>query len=188
MTILGKHTIAETRDLIAATDYRVMQMDRTIEAVRTKRPVGPYTAEETSLENDYGAFKERWAKCKGDALFDLRMLSISNPLAPEDMQSAEAIYKRVDDCVRVTNPRLVTIQQRIDSLAVARGVTPIDLSKMGSFFQSGDVDFDGLKKIDAGIKAGEDAASKTVKSNTALYVAGGAIGALVLIGAVKVYL
>jgi hypothetical protein len=193
MTILGQHTVAETRDFLRSTNYRVNAIVNQWEAVR-KRRVPPNTPEQTALDTKVVAFVRRWTNVRDQQTALLAASMLSNPMVSPSVLPAEVNFVAVTNAVQRTDPRLIEVQGEVNAEAVSLALPALDLSKNPPQ-DSPDLDFGTLKVLDNAIAHGEAAAKaagtgvvNAAKSNTGLIV----LGTLAVVGggivAVKVYL
>lgn len=197
MTILGNHTVGETRDFIRAAEYRInknVQQWQRIKSFRLRPPTAVELADQNQTDTQMDAFLKNWTTVRDRETLLMTASMISSPLAPTSIVPAESSYKAVTGALQVRVPHFKEIEQHIDAEAARLELTPTDLKGIPSQ-NTTDVDFAALRKLDAAIKDGEEAAKKAnkavgeaAKSNIGL-MAGGAV-VLVLAGGVlaKVYL
>lgn len=186
MTIFGKHTVGETRDLIRATEFRVNQDLKQFEAVRRLR-TKPQTAAQNQLDTDMGKFVRRWTDVRDTQTDSLTGLMLKNPNVFTTVLPAESEYKAVDAAVRITDPRLINIQQRLDVEAATLGLPGVDLSATPAF-DSTDTDFNAMKRLDkviaaAGNPLGKPGGTDSVaRSPLGMIVIGGIVTGVVVVG------
>jgi len=197
MTILGNHTVGETRDFIRAAEYRInknVQQWQRIKSFRLRPPTAAEFTDQEQTDREMEAFLKNWTSVRDRETLLMTASMIAAGLAPTSVVPAESSFKAVTGALQVREPHFKEIEQHIDAEAARLGLTPTDLKGIPSQ-NTADVDFAALRKLDAAIKEGEDAAKKAneavgkaAKSNVGLMV-GGAI-VLVLGGGVlaKVYL
>lgn len=184
MTVLGQHTIAETRDLMKVVDYRFKEVEKGFQRI-SEQYKQDHADEYRLLASDWTAEKKRWEDTADVVSAKLTIMNATNPATPATWIVSEPEYKRILGFVEygessgVERPArpidLRGIQDRIEKILNA----PIDLSKRPDMTAS-DVDIAAIKKLDASIKAGEAAAAKAkaaaadaAKSNTGLLILGG---------------
>lgn len=194
MTILGQHTVAEARDLLRATEFRVNKNIQQLDKVRAARPRQPSSPEQVRLDADMSIFVKRWVETRDKQALLLAASIASNPMVSPSVLPAETNYVAIVKASTRDDPRLVFIEQRIDVEAKQLNLAPTNLAGMPSQ-NSPDADFAGLRKLDAAIAAGEKAAAeaaaaakKAAKSNIGLLLGLGAVGVLGTVVAVKIYL
>lgn len=197
MTILGNHTVGETRDFIRAAEYRInknVQQWQRIKSFRLRPPTAAEDAQQTVTDREMDAFLKNWTTVRDRETLVMTATMIGAGLAPASVVPAESSFKAVTGALQVRVPHFKEIEMNIDAEAARLGLPPTDLKGTPSQ-NTTDVDFAALRKLDAAIKDGEEAAKKAnkavgeaAKSNVGLMV-GGAI-VLVLGGGVlaKVYL
>ena len=178
MTILGRHTVAETRDLIRATEFRVNQDVRQWNLVRARRS-GPKTQTQNTLDSDFAKFIDRWTNVRDTQTLAMLASVRANPGGAPFSLPAEDQFVAIDNATRRTNPRLGDIQQRLDLEASTLGLPGVDLSATPAQ-NSPDADFAALGKLDQAIAAAGNPLGKPGGSDS---VATSPIG-LVVIGGV----
>jgi len=193
MTILGQHTIAETRDLIRTLEFRINKNLRQYELIRSLRML-PKTRVQADLDRDVAAFANRWIIVRDRQTLLMAASIVSNPKVSPLIIPAETNFQAIDKATRLDNPRLIEIQQRINAEAIDLSLPAVDLKGIPPQ-GSPDADFVALKKLDAAIAAGEETAKratteigKAAKSNVGLLVGLGVVGVLGVVVATKVYL
>ena len=154
MTILGKHTIDETRHLIAVAQFRI---NRTNDLVNQL----PYTAENVQLVKDWNEFVEvRWKQAHALALEGILGLKLANPLVPEHSMPAETQYMRI---VNAMNKQEGLIQKGdlTDFISRFEAATDKKFDSEGQPVPEGwDPDLAAYQEVDATIKAGEKIATE----------------------------
>jgi hypothetical protein len=161
MTIMGKHTIAETREHIALIKFRVKAMDKLI----TDNPPKPNDDAAIGSITRYTTWRMNWVKESDAVITDLTLLSLGAPLVPADTQPSEKDWVRIIVAVNKENvPSSFepgTMKFVMEDVENRLG-KKMDLSDFRANFPEtskvGDPDLEGLKKLDATIKAGEAAA------------------------------
>jgi hypothetical protein len=186
MTILGQHTVAETRDLIRAIEFRVNKDVQQFGRIQAQR-LNPPTAAQTKLDSDMTAFIREWTDTRDKQTVLMTASVLANPSVAPFILPAEKQFVAINDVVSVRIPHLMDIEQRIDTEAANIGLAPTDRS--GAPPQnSPDADFVALKKLDSAIKDGETAAKGAAKSNTGLIIGAAVLGVIGVVVVTKVYL
>jgi hypothetical protein len=187
MTILGQHTINETRDLIRALQYRITKLDQQAFRNQMNRSGQPSESQLNfmmTLDKDWADFLKAWTTVRDSEVDRMVIASSLQPLVSNDVLPAEASFKAITDVVQSREPHLADLNQRIDKEAVALGFQPTDLSGMPAQ-DSPDADFAALKKLDkaaaaAGNPLGKPGGTDSVaKSPLGMMLIGGAILAAV---------
>ncbi len=193
MTIMGLHTVAETRDLIRFLEFRINQNMKQWELIKTKR-LPPATGAQRQLDDDIVVFMKRWVTVRDESTLIMLAAVLANPSVAPFLLPAEQQFVAVDEATRRDNPRLMDIQGRIDEEAHQQNLPSVDLSKIPPQ-NSPDTDFEALRKLDAAIKDGEEAAAKAAakakdaaKSNVGLIIGAVGVGVVGVVVATKVYL
>lgn len=185
MTILGQHTVAETRDLMRATEFRVNKNIQQLQKVQSHR-LQPITAEQKQLDNDVRKFVEHWVDVRDKQTLLMAAAVASNPNVNIAILPAEPNFVAIDNAARRDEPRLMDIQGRIEAEAAEQGLAHVDFSAQPTQ-DSPDADFAALKKLDAAIaKVGLPPAGKPTPIG--YYIAGAAAAALGIVVVTKVYL
>jgi hypothetical protein len=189
MTILGQHTVSETRDLIRATEFRVNKLVQLLQRIQTQR-ANPPTDEQLKLDDDMAKFVRKWIDVRDTQTIIMAAAVTANPSVHPVILPAEKQFVAIVE-VSTRNPntdlRLISLQNRVDTAAEKLGLAKVDLSQTPSQ-NSPDADFLALKKLDAAIKSGEETAKKVVKSNTGLIIGAVVAGVVGVVVVTKVYL
>ncbi len=185
MTILGQHTVAETRDLIRASNFRVnknLQQLQRVQSFRLRPPTAENFEKQQRLDADMTAFVKKWTDVRDkETLFMLASMMANPALAPFVMP-AESSYKAIDGAFRVDIPHFKDIEQRIDAEARLLGLPATDLSGIPPQ-NSPDADFAALQKLDGAIAAAGNPLGKPGGTDS---VASSPLGLLLIGGAVVV--
>lgn len=180
--ILGRHTVAETKDLIAIYDYKFGQMAKAMDSTANKPQ---------DIVDDWNSLKGKWAVERKASVQDLLTLALGNPLVSNAYIPSENIWKRVYDYIDGSNAftkgSFLELQDRFSKLT-GHG---IDYSAQPTI-KSDDPDdalFGKLSSATRGMDAAADAAKKkageVASSNTTLLVGGAVIGTLAVIAAIR---
>lgn len=174
--IFGKHTLDETRDLLAVADYRFKETGKAYDALAVKPD---------DLTHDWKALTDKWSVDRKDIATKLTDKALAVYLhgvpMPASTIATEDEYKRVLDYVQFqenVKGSLQDITHRIEQLSGKQILYPNQPSQT-----SEDVDIDLFKKLDnttRNLDAAADAAKKGAKdaafSNWGLII-GATIGA-----------
>lgn len=95
-TLLGKHSIAETRELAALVDFQAHATD---ELVAKHQPV---PAQAADALRRWTVWRTNWQKTRDRALLDLKLLSFASPLTPEYVVPSEAQYQKLKCAINVS--------------------------------------------------------------------------------------
>jgi hypothetical protein len=179
MTVLGKHTIADVRDLATAVEFR-------IKAVYRLMGTNPVKVSDTLLKRT-NVVVARWRAVKDDVIKSVTLQSLAAPLVLASLQTAEPEYQRLESA-RVTQVNGDNIKSVTDAMEQAVGA-PIDESDKPQGLFDSDPDFATLRTLDKTIASGEAAAAAAKKaggeaatSKTGIVL----IGGLLAVGAVFV--
>jgi len=182
--IFGKHTLAETRDLLAVTDSRFKQTGEAYNGLHTKPE---------DLKRDWEALSAKWAIDRKDIASELLKKALLAPMSPSSLVATEPEYQRILAYVQFggwTKGSLEDIADRIWKLRGER-VNYIDPNRDAGL----DVDHELMGplnsatiKMDAAAEAAKQGAKEAATSNTGLIVGGSILATLAGIAAIKYYL
>lgn len=154
-TVLGHHSIAETRELAALIDFQVRAAD---DLIAKHQPL-PTDAATASAMARWRTWRENWQKTRDKVLFDLRVLSFSSPLTPATLQAAETHYVKLKCAINKSCDESHTdpgdMREVTTALEKALGESA-DLSGFRAQFpeqsQISDPDMTAFQKLDAAVK------------------------------------
>ena len=189
MTVMGQHTIAETRDLIAVLNGRTIDLQNAVYQIAQNPDA---IAKDPTLQADWAAYMARWTASVANVEQVLNGLSDTNPAVPESVYPVESSFQRI---IKTTNPQspkaytdkdLMGLQIRIQKLtAIPWQTRPIP--------SSFDLDFNTYEVADSGVKAVEGAGNavagglaSAAKANWKPLVVGALIAGAGVYGAKKV--
>jgi len=152
MTILGQHTVAETRDLIRSQQFRINKNDQQWARIRTRR-LNPPTAAQQKLDDEWIAFMRIWTETRDKQTLFLAAAIAANPNVNSAILPAESNFKAINEVTNVRIPHLKELEQLIDAEARELNIPPTDLSGIPAQ-NSPDADFAALQKLDGAIAAG----------------------------------
>jgi hypothetical protein len=179
MTVLGKHTIADARDLATSVEFRIKAIHRLMATKPGNVPL--------SLIKRLNVVVARWRAVSDDVVNRLTLLSLSAPLVAASIQPAEPEYQRLESA-RVTQVNGDNIAAMTTEMERAVGAPIDERDKPTGLFES-DPDFAALRKLDSTIKSGEklakdvkDKGEEAATSKTGIIIIGGllAVGAVVV--------
>lgn len=198
--ILGKHTLNETRDLLAVADYRFKETGKAYDALLANPPPGGASAtvlvpgtDLPSITADWQALSAKWAADRVDIRNTLVQKGLMAIGVPADVLATETEYKRILDDIQFqenVKGSLQDITKRIETASgkqilypsqPGQNSTDVDISLFGSLDNA-------TKKMDAAADASAEAAKKAVTSSTGMIIGGTIIGTVLLLGAAKHYL
>lgn len=199
MTVLGNHTVKETRELITVVQYRFDQVENAYKGISKEwRDAHPQDARLLDLE--WANEKKHWQEVRDSVAKSLTWKNSTN-VAPADMIASEEEWKAIlgfveygaSSGVERRPDDLRSIQERIEKI---RG-QQVDLQGVPKM-STDDPDMNAVKTLDASIAAAKggamkaakdvsDVGNKAAKNNATYLVVGGAVGALVLVGLAKFY-
>jgi hypothetical protein len=195
MTILGKHTVAEIRDLMATIDFRIKAVFSLI-AKKNGDPLAFTPGHPGISSNNIAAWNvwlTNWRQIQDKVSIVLTALMISNPLVGADTQPAEDQWTRIRCAINRSCDDSHTDPGDMQSIIIAiqiEGGESID-ERNRPEPKAGDPDFDALLKVDAAIKAGEKAKAdveragkSALTSNTGIAI----IGTIIIVGGVYAYI
>lgn len=198
MTVLGKHTMQETRELISVIEYRYQQTDKAVaiavekvrKAIAEKQPYDEKAA--TDLDYDWSKLAKRWDKERDEVASSLRMKAISLMTVPANLIATEEEWQRVLPYVQAdgwTKGTWLDIRDRLRKLGVEIDLK--DEPRQGAK----DWDIESLRTLDTAIQGVEGAAAQAktaaknaVTSKTGITIGLGIAGALAAAIAIKHYL
>lgn len=193
MTVLGKHTMQETRDLMATIEFRIKKNQEVMDKI-------PASPDKTALDRDWQAFLARWAINRDEVADKLLVLRIGQPVAPASVIVAEKEFEQIRITAEFGPDRVSRTNNFMSIMIRAEQLSGITFSEKEAPAPEGfDPDLAAFKKVDSAIKSGEQAAAeakaaaaKAAKSNMGMLIVGGiAAGAALFVGGVvisKVYL
>lgn len=184
MSIFGKHTLDETRDLLAVADYRFKETGKAYDALPTKPE---------DLAKDWSVLSEKWAKDRVHFRNQLLIAAGNNLLLPASAITTEDVYKAILGYIQFqenVKGSLQDITHRIEQLS---GKQILYSNQPGQ--TSTDVDIELFKDLDKKTKeidAAADAAKRGAKdaalSNWGLLIGGTVVATLVGTQLLKRYL
>ncbi len=151
MTILGQHTIAETRDLIRFNEFRINKYLNRLQQLQMRR-LQPISVEQQQLDNDMTIFVKRWVDVRDKNTLAMAAGMAANPGVVPEILPAESNFVAINKATSIDNPRFITIEQRVDAESAAAGLAEVDLSASPGQ-NSPDADFLAMRKLDAAIAA-----------------------------------
>lgn len=184
MTILGHHTISETKDLIQDYEWRIDALNKALGSVR----VTLLTAD-PALIDDWDAFLSRWTTAKYKAKAMMLLAATEHAGVPDSINPSEDIYQSVLNAGSPTQP--LYTPKDLPGLALRiQKVIPVTFPPRPSSV-AWDFDLAAYKATDTGAKviqqtgqaaaqAAKGAVVDSALSHPGYYVAG-AVG---LVGAV----
>lgn len=86
MTILGKHTLDETRDLLAVADYRFSETGKAYDALQSKP---------ADIVTDWTALSSKWAKDRVSFRNRLLVAAANNLLLPASAIATEDVWRDI---------------------------------------------------------------------------------------------
>jgi hypothetical protein len=189
MTILGRHTIAETKSLLNLMEWRIDNWNDVVAGLKRAEP--ETLDKDATLVRDWNAFLERWVSAKTGVRAKYVAALIANPLLGPEMIPDEDGYQALLHASSATYPLytptdLPGLQQRISKLHPERkydfGDPPKDFSL--------DLDLQAYKAADSAAKGIEKAKEKAQESGKDFLadnygkiaiVGGGAIATLIVL-------
>jgi len=153
MTVLGKHTIDETRQLMRTIEFRIDRAQALVNRL-------PFTNENVKLVKEWNEFVEvRWKNAHDQALNRILLLKINNPLIREDLVPAEGEFNLVMKARNQQGEGVIVPGDLTDLVTRLEKGSGEKLDEEGAPPPPGfDPDIEAFKKADATIKSGEAAA------------------------------
>lgn len=173
MTILGKHTLAEVKDLVADYDYKIIQ---TTKLYQQFAPNWTNTDERKEWEAEWSLFNQKYSKVRTTAKEKIAAALAANAAVGPSVIPAEDLWQQIRDVV--ADGRAWTTgdyPDLRDRLQNASGKA-IDLTGRPTY-DATDIDFSAYNVSNTaakGVEAVGKAAKDAAKSNVGLIV-GGAI-------------
>lgn len=157
MTVMGKHTITEARDLMATVEFRIKATDKLIS---DGGPVGNSDSALAAVQR-WQTWKANWRKVADDVATNLTIQSVAAPLVPADVLANEPEYRRLQCAINKSCDD--THADPGDMFNVIQGIEQMRGKQIDESNHpeptAGDPDLAALQKLDATIKAGEAAAA-----------------------------
>lgn len=173
MTILGKHTVAELRELITDKDFSIKQ---TLALYSSFNTPWKSSAEHAEWKKDWDIFFDRYSKARSTAKQKMFIITAANPLVGPTVMPAETEWQLVKHAITVSGQGdyvkgdLPDLQHRLETASNRS----IDYSGRPGYTAS-DLDMVAYKQADGSIKIiekGGEAAKELATSGTALYLYG----------------
>lgn len=190
MTILGKHTVAETQALGKDLDYQFNQVNEAYKSISPdwiKNNPDKYE----KLTNAWAQARQKWSKdsLNAKASMAIKMGAVGVMVSPTIVPAQDEYDLLLSNTPEGGANGVGTLYDTNLAVQSVRN-EKTDFTKRPNQIQLGgtDWDFGAFKKIDGAIRTGETAVKETVKSNKTLFIAGG-VG--LIVGGVflgKVYL
>jgi len=184
MTIFGKHTLDETRDLLAVADYRFKETGKAYDVLSTKP---------ADLTHDWETLSAKWSKDRVRFRNLLLAAAFNNVLLPASAIATEDEYKQILDYIQFQENVKGSLQDITYRIGQLRGKPLLYENQPGQ--TTTDIDLDLFKELDKKTKemdAAADAAKKGAKdaafSNWGLMVGGTVLVTLVGTQILKRYL
>lgn len=182
--IFGKHTLDESRDLLAVADYRFRETGKAYDALPTKPE---------DLQRDWQALSEKWAKDRVHFRNQLLVAAGNNLYLPASAIATEDTYKAILNYVQFQENVKGSLQEITRRIEQLRGKPILYENQPGQ--TTSDVDIELFKELDKKTKeidAAADAAKKGAKdaalSNWGLLIGGTVVATLVGTQILKRYL
>lgn len=186
--ILGKHTLNETRDLLAVVDYRFKETEKTLKDTPNKPD---------DLVNDWNALFPKWVKGRDEVISELRRKALATVGASANVVATEPEYQKILSFFQGQELVKGSFQDIVNRLGKLRGAPlafPNDPKQ-----NSPDVDLAVFKELDTDIKVMEknaaaakqaavEGAKEVAKSDIGLIIGGTIFGGIVLHAVAKKYL
>lgn len=136
-TVMGEHTVAELKDLLAAKDVEIARVEQAYQKILDQ---GPPTQAVVQWKNDWDSFRTRWNSAKKDAQDAIDAWGY-NLFVPDNMAIVESQYVGVVKALSQAYPELHTIpgdfvdlSARLTELGGVVDSGPIPQPKPGSDF------------------------------------------------------
>ena len=174
-SVLGEHTVAELKDLLAAKQVEIDRVDQAYQKIVDQ---GPPTKEVSDWKLDWDLLKVRWADAKkeGQAAIDAWSFNL---FVPDNMAAAESQYVGVIKALSQAYPELHTspgdlidLSQRLTKLGGTIDNGPIPQPSPDS-----DFDFNVLHTTDTITTAAQQAVKPLLPSTKTLILIAVGVGA-----------
>jgi len=152
MTILGRHTVTETRQLLAVADYRFRETFKAFEALSEKPDY---------LSKQVGELARKWRDNRIEIIAKLVATVAAGFPVPPALLPAESEYNQVLAFVQYGENTIGSLQDITKKVEILSG-KPIEYKNQPSQ-ESTDFDVEIYKDLDSAIRQGEVAASKAAK-------------------------
>lgn len=198
MTIFGKHTIAEVRELARLVEFRIKAVQTLIAKINGVPGAGTngLPLVDSGVIDTWNTWQGRWRRASDSALPLVTTISLSNPLVPADAIAVEDQYKKLKCAINASCDDTHTVGDMFEAITNVENAAGERIDETNTPQpDAGDPDLANFQRLDKAVRAGEAAAaaakagvSSAVKSNTGLLVLGG-VGAIVgIVVLTKVYL
>jgi 3-methyladenine DNA glycosylase/8-oxoguanine DNA glycosylase len=184
MTILGKHTLAETRDYLAVANYRFSETGKAYDALTTKPD---------DITKDWETLKARWSVDSDDIANTMRKKAWQSFPSPSSIINTEDEFQRIAKYIQFQENVTGSLQDITKRIETLRGsIIPYSNQPKQDSADFDSAAFKSLdattKQIDAAYDKAKAEAGKALTSNTGLLIGGSILATLLGIGAVKRYL
>jgi len=160
MTVFGKHTIAEIRELAATVEFRI----RATEALIKKHPnIDP------GVVDTWQTWKGRWRRASDAVLPAVTLRSLSSPLVPASAMAAEDEWMKLKCAINKTCDETHNPGDMFDSIQVVETAAGERIDERNAPQpDANDPDLNAFKALDSAIKKGEAAAEEAKKAGGAV--------------------
>lgn len=177
--ILGKHTLDETRDLLAIADYRFSQTGKAYAALNPKPD---------DITTDWTNLMARWTVASGQVRSDLLKIAASTFGAPASVVATEPQFQTILSFIQFQENVKGSLQDITYRIGKLQGF-PVDYSQQPQPGDGFDVDSWVYPKADSATKEidkQKEAAQQAVADSKYTYIIGGSIlGTLLAIVAIR---
>lgn len=180
MTILGKHTLAETEELLGNVQNRVTDVKNTFD----KLPPDVTLARDPTLPADWALWLGKWTQTAVDVKKKLGIAKVVTPGVPNSVIATEEQWNQILKATREGYPGPYT-DKDLPGLQIRIGkIKPIEWKQVElNRVDADDADLKSYKKVDEVIKKGEDSVGEVIADNWGKI----AIGAGVVFGGLWLY-
>src|SRR6185369_6846241 len=155
MTVLGKHTIQETEDLMKTVEFRIKAGDKVNNQI-TEPQIRANLDRYTDLQVDWRDFKARWATGRDRLLDKLLIMKLSTPLVSNSLLASEGEYREVKKLINVGGEDTFAKGDLTDCLNRIEALSGQQINEKDAPMPAGfDPDLAAYKKVDDAIKDGE---------------------------------
>lgn len=170
MSVLGFHSVAETKELLAAKDYDIKQVQDAFEAFAPEwLRNDPLTAADWT--SDWNTFGVRYSAAKTGAVIGMAALNAASPLVPENLVPAEPFWNGILRALSKT-PGFVQRGdfQDLHNRLVSAQNKPVDFSGQPQPTNASDADLAVFQASDATLKALGDVAVQGIDTGTKVLI------------------
>ena len=131
-TVLGEHSVGETRDLINVLEWRTDKINQGWREIAERGLSNVALKGDPSFQTDLDAYLDRWISARRKAKLTLAAITLATPFVAESLVPSEGTYQDLLHATSATYPSygkgdLPDVQHRLQAM---RPNNPIDFSGM----------------------------------------------------------